>query len=149
MPIHLIGAHHTHAQSSPSGKPETDVQSNYADILTSVIRDVGAAHVAEEYSEEAETETKRLSLTPTVATENGAKHRFCDPTREERKKIGYVGQQDLHLHISMHDDDWNISNDEARRKSWALDIGKYFERREHFWLDKIVDLKEKTVVFVW
>jgi hypothetical protein len=48
----------------------------------------------------------------------------------------------------MHDDDWNISNDEARRKSWALDIGKYFEVRERFWLDKIADLKEKTVVFV-
>jgi hypothetical protein len=48
----------------------------------------------------------------------------------------------------MHDPDWNISNDEARRKSWALDIGKYFERREHFWLDKIAGLKEKTVVFV-
>lgn len=48
----------------------------------------------------------------------------------------------------MHDDDWNISNDDARRKSWALDIGKYFERRERFWLDKIADLREKTVVFV-
>lgn len=114
-----------------------------------VIRDVGAEYVAEEYSEEAEKDSKRLTLTPRVAVENGAKHRFCDPTKEERKLIGYnIGQRELHLHISMHNPDWNISNDEARRKSWALDIGKYFERRERFWLDKIADLKEKTVVFV-
>jgi hypothetical protein len=148
MPIHLIGAHHTNAQSSPSGKPETDVQTNYTEILATVIREVRAQWVAEEYSEEAEKESKRLSLTPRVAAENGAKHRFCDPTKEERKKIGYVGQQDLHLYIGMHDNDWNISNDDARRKSWALDIGKYFEVRERFWLEKIADLKEKTVVFV-
>jgi len=148
MPIHLLGASHTNAQSSPSGKPETDVQRNYVDTLTRIIRDVGGEYVAEEYSEEAEKESNRLSLTPRVAAENGVKHRFCDPTKEKRKLIGYVGQQELHLHISMHDDDWNISNDEARRKSWALDIGKYFERRERFWLDKIADLKGKTVVFV-
>jgi hypothetical protein len=148
MPIHLIGAHHTNAQSSRSGKPETDVQRNYADTLATVIREVGAQWVAEEYSNEAEEESKRLSLTPRIAVENGAEHRFCDATKEERKKIGYVGQQELHLHISMHDDDWNISNEEARLKSWALDIGRYFEKRECFWLDKITELKENTVVFV-
>ena len=148
MPIHLISANHTTAQSSPSGEPETNVQRNYADTLAALIRKVGAQWVAEEYSEEAEEESGRLSLTPKIADENGAKHRFCDPTKEERMKIGYVGQQELHLYIGMHDDDWNISNDEARRKSWALDIGKYFEVRERFWLDKIADLKDKTVVFV-
>ena len=31
------------------------------------------------------------------------------------------------------------------RKSWALDIGKYFEVRERFWLNKIADLKDKIV----
>jgi hypothetical protein len=148
MPIHLVSANHTTAQSSPSGKPENDVQRNYADTLAALIQKAGAQWVAEEYSAEAEEESKRLSLTPRIATENGATHRFCDPTKQERKKIGYVGQQDPHLYIAMHDDDWNISNDEARRKSWALDIGKYFEVREHFWLDKIADLKEKAVIFV-
>lgn len=148
MPIHLISANHTTAQSSPSGEPETDVQRNYADALTALIRRVGAQWVAEEYSEEAETESGRLSLTPKITEANGAKHRFCDPTKKERIEIRYVGQQELHLYIGMHDDDWNISNDKARRKSWALDIGKYFEVRERFWIDKISDLKEKTVVFV-
>ena len=42
MPIHLIGAHHTNAQSSPSGEPETDVQTNYTEILATVIREVRA-----------------------------------------------------------------------------------------------------------
>jgi hypothetical protein len=117
-------------------------------MLAKIVRDVGADWVAEEYSKEAEEESKRLSLTRGVAAETGAKHRFCDPPQGERRQIGYVGQQELHLYISMHDPDWNISNDEARRKSWTLDIGKYFERREKFWLDRIADLKERAVVFV-
>ena len=67
MPIHLLGVSHTNAQSSPSGKPETDVQRTYVDRLIRVIRDVGAEYVAEEYSEEAERDSKRLTLTPRVA----------------------------------------------------------------------------------
>jgi hypothetical protein len=148
MAIHLIGVNHTHAQSSPSGEPETAIQRNYVDTLAKIIRDINAKYVAEEYSEEAEKDSERLSLTPRVARVNSAQHRFCDPTQKERMQIGYIGAQKVHQYISMHDDDWNISNDEARRKSWALDIGKYFELRERFWLDKIVDLKEETVVFV-
>ena len=148
MPIHLIGVHHTNAQSSQSGHAETDTQRSYVDMLAKIVREVGAEWVAEEYSKEAEEESERLSLTPGVAAETGVEHRFCDPTMKERRQIGYVGQQELHQYIAMHDPDWNISNDEARRKSWALDIGKYFGRRENFWLDRIADLKERTVVFV-
>ena len=148
MPIHLIGVNHTTAQSSTDGTPQTEDQKCYVAALTKAIRDVGAEYVTEEYSEEAEQMTKRQSLTPTVASENGAKHRFCDPTQAERRQIQYLGHQELHVLIWMNDANWNISNEEAQAKAWALSIGKYFERRERFWLQKIADIKDKRVIFV-
>ena len=148
MPIHLIGVNHTIAQSSTDGTPSTEDQKCYVATLTKAVHDLGAEFVAEEYSEEAEQLTKRQSLTPKVAIENGAKHRFCDPSQAERRRLRYIGHQDLHLLIGMHDPNWNISNEEAEAKAWALSIGKYFERRERFWLQEIADIKDKTVIFV-
>jgi hypothetical protein len=148
MSIYLIGVNHTTAQSSTDGTPQSEDQKNYVESLTKAIRNVGAEYVAEEYSEEAEQMTKRLSLTLKVASENGAKHRFCDPTQDQRRQIRYLGHQELHIQIWMNDANWNISNEEAEAKAWALAIGKYFERRERFWLQKIADIKDKRVIFV-
>src|SRR5215469_2627643 len=148
MPIYLIGVNHTTAQSSKDGTPQGDVQKAYVETLAKAIRDVNAEYVAEEYSEEAQAQTERLSLTPKVAFDNGGKHRFCDATQEERKHIKYLGHQELHREIWMHDANWNISNEEAQAKAWALAIGKYFERRERFWLEKIGDIKNNRVIFV-
>lgn len=128
--------------------PQSEDQKNYVESLAKAIRDVGAEYVADEYSEEAEQMTKRLSLTPKVASDNGAKHRFCDPTQNQRTQIRYLGHQELHQKIWMYDANWNISNEEAEAKAWALAIGKYFERRERFWLQEIADIKDKRVIFV-
>lgn len=148
MPIHLIGVNHTTAQSSPDGTPQTEDQKCYVAALTKTIIDVDAEYVAEEYSKEAEQQNNRLSLTPKIAGENGAIHRFCDPTQAERRHIRYLGHQELQVMIWMNDSNWNISNEEAEAKAWALSIGKYFERRECFWLQKIADIKDKRVIFV-
>lgn len=144
--IYLIGVNHE-AQSSTDGIPQTDIQKEYVEVLKRVIREVGAECVAEEYSTETEERTKRFSLTSKVALENGAEHRFCDPHEDRRNQIRYLEQAHLHLKIVMRDG-WNISNDEARAKSWALALGKYFERRELVWLEKIADIKDKRVIFV-
>jgi hypothetical protein len=148
MPIHLIGVNHTTAQSSTDGAPQTEDQKHYVAILEKTMRDVRAEYVAEEYSEEAEQLTNRRSLTPKVASQNGAKHRFCDPIQAQRGEIRYLGHQELHVRIWMNDPNWNISNEEAEAKAWALSIGKYFGRRERFWLQQIEDIKDEAVIFV-
>jgi len=81
-------------------------------------------------SKETEERTEKLSLTPKVASENGAEHRFCDPHEDRRNQIRYLEQAHLHLKISMRD--WNISNDEAHAKSWALALGKYLFQPDPF-----------------
>lgn len=145
--IHLIGLAHE-AQASPSGAPETEAQELYADVLGPTIVAVRPCLVAEEYSEEVEEDNKRRSIGKPIATALAIEHRCCDATKAERKQIGYVGTQELHLIISMHDPNWNISNEEAKAKAWAICIGRYFAIREKFWLEKIRDIAHQDVVFV-
>ena len=145
--IHLIGLAHE-AQASASGEPETDAQRQYAYLLGNTILAVRPRLIAEEYSMESEQDNKRRSIGWQIAAALGAEHRFCDPSKTERRQIGYFGPQELHLHISMHDPNWNISNEEAQAKGWAICIGRYFAIRERFWLEKIRDVVDQEVLFV-
>ncbi len=145
--VHLIGVAHE-AQASGSGKPETDAQALYADVLGRTILSVRPRVVAEEYNEEAEQENKTRSIGKLITGALGVEHRFCDANKAERQQIGYFGPQELHLVISMHDPNWNISNEEAQAKGWAICIGRYFAIRERFWLEKIRDAVDQDLVFV-
>lgn len=145
--IHLIGLAHE-AQASPIGEPETEAQKRYAYLLGNTIITTRPCIVAEEYSGEAERMNKVRSIAWQVAAALNTEHRFCDPTKAERKQIGYVGTQELHLAISMHDRDWDISNEEAEAKAWAICIGRYFAIRERFWLSKIHDVVKEEILFV-
>lgn len=145
--IHLIGVLHR-AQASATGQAETDSQKEYAETLRRTIRNVNPALVAEEYSTEAEQENKTISITRTVAAELGVPHRFCDPHKDERARVGYLSAEELHPLIWMNDENWNISNEEAEAKAWAICIGKYFAIREGLWLDSIRDVIKKEIVFV-
>jgi hypothetical protein len=73
-------------------------------------------------------------------------HRFCDPTIDERKRIGYLGGDYLQIQIFMHDDR-NLTQEDIQAKARALEIGKYWRIRERFWLERISDI-EGEVIFV-
>jgi hypothetical protein len=145
--IYLIGLAHE-SQASASGRPETDIQLLYAEALERIVLAVHPRVIAEEYNEEAEHENKTRSIGKLIATALGAEHRFCDPNKAERQRIGYLGPQELHLLVSMHDPNRDISNEEAQAKGWAICIGKYFVVRERFWLEKIRDVVDQDLVFV-
>jgi hypothetical protein len=145
--IHLIGLAHE-AQASGSGEPETDAQRHYAYLLGNTILAVRPRLIAEEYSMESEQDNKRRSIGWQIAAALGVEHRFCDPTKAERRQIGYFGPQELQRQIFMHDANWNISNEEAQAKGWAICIGRYFAIRERFWLEKLRDVVEQELVFV-
>jgi len=145
--VHLIGVAHE-AQASGSGKPETDAQALYAGVLERTVLAIHPRVVAEEYNEEAEQENKMRSIGKLIAGTLAVEHRFCDANKAERQQIGYIGPQELHLQISMHDRDWNISNQEAQAKGWAICIGRYFAIRERFWLEKLRDVLDHELVFV-
>jgi hypothetical protein len=147
--IHLLGvAHREQASLDLQGTPQTDAQKHYADVLKKTIEGLHPSLVAEEYSTESEKENNRRSIAKPLADACGVKHRFCDPCSDQRKAIKYLGIQELHQQVLMHDKNWNISPEEAETKAWAICIGKYFHRRETFWLKRIREASgpEKDVV---
>jgi hypothetical protein len=150
--IHLLGmAHREQASTDAQGTPQTDAQKYYADVLKKTIEGLHPSVVAEEYSTESEKENRRRSIAKPIADGCGVKHLFCDPHSDQRRAIGYLGIQELHQQILMHDRNWNISPEEAETKAWAICTGKYFVRREKFWLERIREASEPqnyTVVFV-
>jgi hypothetical protein len=150
--VYLIGlAHREQASLDFQGTPQTEAQKQYAEVLKKTIENLRPSLVAEEYSTESETENKRRSIAKPIADSLKVEHQFCDPHGEQRRTIGYLGVQELHPQIMMHDKNWDISPEEAQAKAWAICIGKYFIRRERVWLGRIREKskpEDDVVIFV-
>jgi hypothetical protein len=141
----VIGLAHRE-QGSDDGKPQTSAQMKYVAVVETTIRRVTASCIAEEDSEEALASRKSVSLAKPIAKKSGIEHRFCDPTMEERKVIGYRDGTYLQANIFMHDDR-NMTQQEIQAKARALEIAKYWRVREEFWLRRLKDIKG-NVVFI-
>lgn len=143
--IFIIGLAHRE-QCSSDENPKTHAQTQYVATLESLVRRVSPLCIAEEDSEEALASRNSVSLAKPIAAKFGIEHRFCDPTMEERKGIGYRDGSYLQANIFMHDDR-NMTQQEIQAKARALEIAKYWRVREEFWLGKLKNLKG-NVVFV-
>jgi hypothetical protein len=141
----IVGLAHRE-QCSSDGNPQTPAQLQFVATLESLIHRASPSCIAEEDSEEALASRKSVSLAKPIAARFGIEHRFCDPTMEERKGIGYRDGSYLQANIFMHDDR-NMIPQEIQAKARALEIGKYWRVREEFWLGKLRDLTG-NVVFV-
>ena len=105
------------------------------------------AFIAEEDSEEALTNRRRVSITKSIADEKGIEHRFCDPTDAERKAIGYRDGQMLEIDLFMRDQG-EMTNDEMFCKARAIEIGRYFPIRERFWLERLSGCRDVDAIFI-
>jgi hypothetical protein len=133
------------------GGTETDAQSEFRACLDSAIWTFFPTVVAEELSEYALREMSgargmpQESLTKKVADAAGFAHRFCDPDDKERKKMGYVEGSALTIDMIMRG---TFPDEEAKLRGSAIEVAKYWPRREQFWLDRLSDVVTKDVVFV-
>lgn len=141
----IVGLAHRE-QCSGNGNPHTPAQIKYVATLEILIHRVSPSCIAEEDSEEALASRKSFSLAKPIAKKFDIEHRFCDPTMDERKEIGYRDNSNLQVNIFMHDDR-NMTQQEIQAKARASEIAKYWRVREEFWLRKLNDLKT-NVIFV-
>jgi hypothetical protein len=144
--LHIIGLAHR-AQARRPGNQLTGAQQAFADCMRRTIEQVRPSFIAEENSEEALAEWHQVSIAKEIADEKGIEHRFCDPTREQRRAIGYVDGQALELQIFMHDAT-GLSNEEIRNRARAIEIGRYFPIRETFWLERLSGCRDHEAVFI-
>lgn len=143
--LYIIGLHHR-AQARALGNQLTGAQPAFADCLRRTIEQVRPIFIAEEDCEEALAEHHKVSIAKEIADEKGIEHRFCDPTREQRKAIGCVDGRKLEP--VMLNADTNLSNEETRIKARAIEKGRNSPIRERFWLERLDGCRDHDAVFI-
>ena len=145
--LHIIGLDHRVQERSP-GADLNEGQQLFAQCLRATIQRVRPVLVAEEHSEEAlkDPPPPRVSIAKEIA--GTIEHRFCVATQCKRRAIGYKSSTDVEAEMSM-ESRWDFPEEERRRVARAIEIGRYFPRREKFWLDclTVTVCREKAVVF--
>jgi len=148
--FHLIGVAHR-VQSKPKGSDDSEEQKAYRDCLSEAVRRISPVVVGEEFSEHALREagkaarTGHVSLTKTVADSLGISHRFCDPEPQARREMGYVEGGQLFPRLLI---EANLDNEEAESRAFSIEITKYWPLREKYWLEQLVDVADREVIFV-
>jgi hypothetical protein len=144
--LHVIGLAHR-AQAQKQQAQRTEAQKAFANCLRRTIENVRPAFIAEEDSEEALADRHEISIAKEIADENGIELRLCDPTREQRRAIGYMDGQALEIDIFMHDKR-GLASEEIRNKARAIEIGRFFPIRERFWLERLNGCRDRDAVFI-
>ena len=122
--LYLIGVDHSVQHDGRTLYQDSEfkmLRDKFPTFLKRVARKVGATVIAEESSEEVLNKFQsKKSIPCTVASEMDIKHMFCDPSNAERKQLGIKS-------IGKPED---------------------FEKREDFWLKKLVTLKGERILFI-
>ena len=148
--FHIIGVSHR-AHTIQKAAIETTEQTEYRTCLESAIAKYHPALIGEELSEYALKYLGKIrgmpqmSLTKAIADAAGVEHRFCDPDDEARAKMGYVEGWSLAQRMIMQG---SFSDQEAIIRGSAIEVAKHWPDREKFWLDQMMDVITKEVIFV-
>jgi hypothetical protein len=126
---------------------KTEAQRQFEDILQHTVDIVQPTLPAEEHSEEALSELREVSIAKEVALHHGIEHRFCDPTREQRRALHYKDGQSLELEMWMTEEA-DLPNDRVKDNARAIEIGRYFPVREQIWLGRLAGCSDRSVVFI-
>jgi hypothetical protein len=143
--LYVIGVAHR-AQAKTPDSQATEAQESFEGCLRGIIDEVRPDFIGEEDNEEFLCNRGEVSITHKVAQEKGIKHRFCDPSTEERAKIGYQNFMVISQRVWMKEPD--LSNEELGIKSRAIEIAQYFPIREQFWLHRLEGCRDVHAIFV-
>ena len=93
--------------------------------------------IGEEMSDDATQEYSSVVSVPVqVAKALRLPHRYCDPGRTERARLGIRQDNDICAQLSLSEDEIDTQLKESRAK------------RESYWLDQLLDLNIWPVLFV-
>jgi hypothetical protein len=130
--IYLIGVNHYLGQRKRHGEDGTDYQQTFQSVVESAIQSIHPDLLAEEDHPDFLSGADSILLE--IASIHGMedRHRFVDPNRDERKKIG----DDVSKCIS------------TSVQGIAHLILCHYPKREEFWLQKLQDSLNKDILFI-
>jgi hypothetical protein len=108
--------------------------------LNKICHSYGINAIGEEMSVSALEDYNRIESIPAkFATAHGKFHKYCDPTRDEKIKLGIKEPHDVRLDAKLK----GFSEEEAKRLDWEEAL-----KREPYWLYKIQELNKWPLLFI-
>ena len=130
--IHIVGTNHelqhTAKPSRGSAEAVNKGRSDLKTYLRELATEISAAIIAEEFCQDVLDIKNASSNIKAVADELGIAHRFCDPGFQERARLG----------LPPHGTEDCDSSDRRR----------YDAIREAYWVERLSEVLDHTVLFV-
>jgi hypothetical protein len=140
--VFLIGCDHVAAQTYPEGSeldnPRNSTQREFRELLIRAIEKHHPFLIAEEYHPEFLKRRRQRSVAVEVASEVNISHRFCDPSLEDRERLGISDGP------PCAPPGWD--NREKRMQEYFL---SEWPIREEFWISQLGEDIHKNVLFVF
>lgn len=146
--IYLIGVEHNKTQWEYQDGSNKKFVSFFTDNIRRHIKKLNITVIAEELNQEClEQQNVDKSTAQKIAEEFRIKHVFCEPPALERNRLGILSPVEISLQM-FHKELWQIVDNSPEQRLINEEHEKHFSKREQFWFDKIVDLKEQNILFI-
>lgn len=134
----VVGTSHSIQMATDEGNAET--REEFMAFLESLCRTHEVRAVAEEMNAEALAERGcSTSIPMRLAQSLGVNHRFCDPDRSERARLGMFQENDVRAQGFLST--WSEAEISSRILAEHI-------KRERYWLDQIRGLNQWPLLFV-
>jgi hypothetical protein len=132
--IYIIGVDHNRAQRKKRGEDLTECQREFQSVVELAIQSIQPGLIAEEDHPEFLSADRAESILLEIANARGLKslHRFVDPNKDDRRRIGY----DISRCIS------------TSVQGLAHLIVCHYPKREDFWFRNLQGSLDKDILFV-
>jgi hypothetical protein len=147
--IYLIGVDHIKSQWEYQDGSNTQFVSCFTNTLRTYIKELKVTIIGEELNHEIlEQQGVERSTAQIIAEEFCLKHIFCEPSAQERIRLGILSKEEISQQLYKKEL-WQIPDDNPEQQIINEEHQKYFSKRERFWLDKIKDCKEEIILFIY
>lgn len=120
--------------------PENDGAAEFSAFIRTLYNRYGVRAIGEEHNRDALAEKGgTTSVCREIATALDLSHRYCDPTRDQRKALGVL--QESNIRIRAWQEEWPPEKIQSEvRASHSI--------RERWWRDQLVDLNCWPALFI-
>jgi hypothetical protein len=145
--VYLIQVSDHNIQHNGNGSANVRLRDKFSDFLKKKVLDLNIVLIGEEFNEDALKGSKgNISTVKNIAEELKIKHRFCEPSIEERKLKNILSRSEIlskKLNIKIEK-----RLNESEQKILDEEQEKSFAAREEIWFEKIKDVLDKNIGFV-
>lgn len=147
--LYLIGCDHRNAQTYRQGSslsdPENRERAEFRDLIKAAAERYRPVLIGEEANADILRSTQRHSVVYDAADEIGIRHRFCDPTWDERSELSI--EEELPFLGPNPPLEW-VAVIPSPDAAYRHEIAHRWPVREEFWIDRLGDDLKYDVLFI-